>query len=216
MAKQARAIATRGQIVVGAASVFNRLGFERARLNDIVSESGLTRGAIYFHFQSKDELAAVVMEEFQTISLHAISSIATIDTYGMRQIAMLCREMGRLLEVDPIVRAAIRLIIELHSGETPIPAYLAWIESLKYFVGKAVDEGDTRPDTDPEHAAMFITEAFVGAHVLSHAVSGHTDLHGRIDRLADYLVKALMPDERLNAHPDLLGARWEPVPPATD
>ncbi|AUH67239.1 MULTISPECIES: ScbR family autoregulator-binding transcription factor [Gordonia] len=210
MAQQARAVETRRQIVVAAANLFSRVGYERARLNDIVGESGLTRGAIYFHFQSKDDLAAIVVDEFQATSMRAVGTIAQTDTYGMRQLVMLCREMGRLLVDDPVVRAGIRLIIELHSGEAPIPVYLAWIEAIKYFVTKAVEDGDVPPDTDAEEAAVFVTESFVGAHVLSYAVSGHDDLPARIDRLADYLVTALMPDERIAARSDLLGARWTP------
>ncbi|EGD53346.1 ScbR family autoregulator-binding transcription factor [Gordonia neofelifaecis] len=210
MVQQARAVETRRQIVIGAANLFSRVGYERARLNDIVGESGLTRGAIYFHFQSKDDLASIVVDEFQTVSMEAVAAIAQLDTYAMRQIAMLCREMGRLLVDDPVVRAGIRLIIELHSGEAPIPVYLAWIEAIKYFVAKGIDEGDVKPGIDPDDAAVFVTESFVGAHVLSHAVSGHDDLPARIDRLADFLVIALMPDDRVAAHPDLLGARWTP------
>lgn len=214
MAQQARAVQTRRQIVDGAAELFGRAGFERARLNDIVGETGLTRGAIYFHFESKEELAAAVVDEFGVRSAAAVAAVTATGDYAVRQIAMLCREMGRLLADDPVVGAGIRLVIELNSGQVPIPVYSAWIEALKHLVSVGLAEGDVRPGTDPAEAATFITEAFVGAHVLSYAVSGHDDLSARIDHLADTLMWTLMPAERVAAHPDLLGAQLAESVPA--
>lgn len=207
MAQQARAAQTRQQIVIGAARLFSRVGYERARLNDIVGETGLTRGAIYFHFQSKDELAKIIVDEFQTKSIEAIAAIAATGECGMCQVAMLNREMGRLISADPVVRAGIRLTVELNSGEAPIPVYLAWIEALKYLVSLGIEENDVRPDVTPHDGAVFITEAFVGAQILSHAVSGLDDLPERIDRLTGFLLNGLMPDDRLAARPEITRAR---------
>ncbi|MGB3301259.1 ScbR family autoregulator-binding transcription factor [Gordonia sp. (in: high G+C Gram-positive bacteria)] len=207
MAQQARALETRRQILITAAHVFRRVGFDRTRLNDIVEESGLTRGAIYFHFKSKDEIADVVVDELAASSLEAVAAVAETGDYAMRQIGMLCREMGRLLIDDPVVSAGIRLVIELKSGKEPIPAYLGWIEALKYLVACGIEQGDVREGVDPEQAAIFIAEAFVGAHVLSYAVTGHEDLAERIDNLADNLIWSLMTAEQVAARPDLLGAR---------
>lgn len=207
MAQQARASQTRRQIVLGAARVFSRVGFERARLNDIVDETGLTRGAIYFHFQSKDDLAKIVVDEFQTTSIETVAAIAATGECGMCQVAMLNREMGRLIGLDPVVRAGIRLTVELNSGEAPIPAYLAWIEALKYLVSVGIEENDVRPGITPHDGAVFITEAFVGAQILSHAASGLDDLPERIDRLTGFLLNGLMPDDRLAARPEITQAR---------
>lgn len=207
MAQQARAAQTRQQIILGAAELFSRVGYDRARLNDIVGETGLTRGAIYFHFQSKDDLATIVIEEFQTKSIDAIAAIAQTGECGMCQIAMLNREMGRLLTVDPVVRAGIRLVVERNAGQAPIPAYLAWIEALKYLVSLGIEQGDVRRGVSPDDGAVFITEAFVGAQILSHAVSGLGDLPARIDRLTGFLLNGLMPDDRLAARPEIGDAR---------
>lgn len=207
MAQQARAVQTRQQIVVAAANLFSRVGFERARLNDIVGESGLTRGAIYFHFQSKDELAKIVVDQFQTTSIEAVAEIAATGQCAMCQIVMLNREMGRLLTADPVMRAGIRLTIELNSGEGPVPAYLAWIEALHYLVSLGIHEGDVRAGITPKDAAVFIAGAFVGAQVLSQAVSGLEDLPERIERLTGFLLNALMPDDRVAAHPTIVDAR---------
>jgi AcrR family transcriptional regulator len=45
-----------------AAVVFARTSFERARLEDVAAGAGLTRAALLYHFKSKDELYARVVE----------------------------------------------------------------------------------------------------------------------------------------------------------
>lgn len=47
---------TREEILVAAAEVFSEKGFDAASLDEIAKRAGRTKGAIYAHFQSKDDL----------------------------------------------------------------------------------------------------------------------------------------------------------------
>ena len=53
--------ASRDGIIDAAATVFARLGYDRARMADIVEASGLSKGSVYFHFDSKEALAVAVL-----------------------------------------------------------------------------------------------------------------------------------------------------------
>jgi transcription-repair coupling factor (superfamily II helicase) len=53
MARQARAEITRDSVLAGAADVFLRLGYANASLSEIIAQSNVTKGALYFHFGSK-------------------------------------------------------------------------------------------------------------------------------------------------------------------
>ncbi|MFD6284792.1 TetR/AcrR family transcriptional regulator [Streptomyces sp. NPDC060205] len=55
--------ARRRQIVDAARARFASHGFARTSMADIVAESGLSNGAIYRHFTSKDEIVVAVCEE---------------------------------------------------------------------------------------------------------------------------------------------------------
>ncbi|MCU1529346.1 MAG: transcriptional regulator, partial [Frondihabitans sp.] len=55
--------ATRQEILRVAASAFARRGYAGTRMDDVIRESGLTKGAIYFHFPSKEELAGAVVDD---------------------------------------------------------------------------------------------------------------------------------------------------------
>lgn len=54
--QEARTAATRERLLAAAARIFARDGFEAARLEDIASAAGYTRGAFYANFNDKEEL----------------------------------------------------------------------------------------------------------------------------------------------------------------
>jgi TetR/AcrR family transcriptional repressor of nem operon len=49
---------TRSRILDAASVVFKRAGFQAGSVDDVMAEAGLTAGAFYSHFKSKDELFA--------------------------------------------------------------------------------------------------------------------------------------------------------------
>jgi AcrR family transcriptional regulator len=50
------------QILEAAMKVFSRAGFQKASMDDIVAESGLSKGALYWYFKSKDEIIAGILD----------------------------------------------------------------------------------------------------------------------------------------------------------
>lgn len=55
--------ATRARILLSAGEEFRRFGFQAARLNAIVENSGITKGSLFHHFAGKDDLAQQWMKE---------------------------------------------------------------------------------------------------------------------------------------------------------
>ena len=53
----------RAHVLASAARCFAREGFHRATMQDVVRESGLSPGALYRYFASKEELVAAIAEE---------------------------------------------------------------------------------------------------------------------------------------------------------
>ena len=53
---------TRARLIQAAADVFGERGFDAARLEDVAKRAGLTTGAIYGNFRSKEDLFLAVME----------------------------------------------------------------------------------------------------------------------------------------------------------
>ena len=55
---------TKATLLEAAAKVFARRGYEGASISEIVSEAGLTSGAVYAHYASKAELFNATLEAF--------------------------------------------------------------------------------------------------------------------------------------------------------
>lgn len=53
---QPRAVQTRAELLSAARDIFARDGFEAAKLQDIATTAGKTRGALYDHFKDKEDL----------------------------------------------------------------------------------------------------------------------------------------------------------------
>jgi AcrR family transcriptional regulator len=54
----------RNQILDAALSLFARQGFAHTSMNDIVRQSGVSKGGVYWHFQSKDALILAIFDAF--------------------------------------------------------------------------------------------------------------------------------------------------------
>jgi AcrR family transcriptional regulator len=67
--------ARREQILDGAWRAFARSGFHRATMQDVVRESGLSAGAVYSYFRSKEDIVAVAGELLRTELVGALEQV---------------------------------------------------------------------------------------------------------------------------------------------
>ncbi len=63
--RAAQGAATRAALVAAARRQFGEHGFAATSLDEIVAEANVTKGALYHHFQGKEDLFAAVYEEVQ-------------------------------------------------------------------------------------------------------------------------------------------------------
>jgi AcrR family transcriptional regulator len=61
---------TRRKLLKAARRIFVRDGFEAARIDDIATEAGHTRGAFYAHFKTKEDLFLALLEEQAAVNLN--------------------------------------------------------------------------------------------------------------------------------------------------
>jgi len=63
--KAEQADATRTALVAAARRLFTERGYAASSTNEIVEQAGVTRGALYHHFSTKDELFRAVFEQLE-------------------------------------------------------------------------------------------------------------------------------------------------------
>ena len=72
---QVRTEETQGKILEAAQSIFSELGFEKTQLEEVAARAGYTRGAIYAHYASKEDLFLALMEHRVVTKFIAIRQV---------------------------------------------------------------------------------------------------------------------------------------------
>lgn len=187
---QARAEATRTSVLMAAATVFERKGFAGSTISDILDEASVTKGALYFHFDSKESLAAAIIEQqADWREAHAPES-----RWAMQRIIDLSFRFVHALRSDPLVRASIRLTLERNTFRTDDPSpYEGWVSTVAQLFVEARDAGELHADVDPERAAAVAVAALTGTQLVSEALSGREDVVERVEDLWHLLLPGLVP-----------------------
>lgn len=192
---QARAGATRRSLLETAACLFHERGFAGTSISDIGNASGLTSGAIYFHFSNKDALARAIVEaHFATwpvlIERHTGAGVPAV--VGLVRLSF---DVARAFRDDPLVRGGARLWSERYGIDATLPApFVGWIAAVRALLERAREEGELADRIDPAGAAKSIIHAFFGLHTVSDALSGRVDIENDLADLWCLLLPALLAD----------------------
>jgi AcrR family transcriptional regulator len=151
MIKQERAERTREAIIRAAAAVFERDGFTTAPLGDITRKATVTKGALYFHFASKRELAlAVVDEAADTVHWLLADARRRQDAELPLQILIDLSHalVGRLAD-DQVLRAGLRLGADPDLYPERVGLSLDWAGVVDEVLrgSDASDAGSVSPDS---------------------------------------------------------------------
>jgi AcrR family transcriptional regulator len=155
--KLERGQSTREQLIAVATRLFGERGYEGASIEAVLRESGVSRGALYHHFDSKEALFEAVFEAVET----SVSQDIVEATTGLDDPVEALRAGSVAwvrLAADPVVRRVV--IIDA-------PAVLGWdrwreIENryglgmLKVAVQGVADAGRLQPDLVDLFAHMVL------------------------------------------------------------
>ena len=180
MPQQRRAQATRRAITLAAAEEFDRVGYDGTPLNAILRRGGVTKGAFYFHFSSKEALAVAL------VRLQARVWSRLWRRWKRRELDPLSIAVGaineamRLVERDVVLRAG----SSLARRRAGLPAAeqsraLDWERQLVELLRKAADSGLLRAGVEPCSAARVVHAAVLGAGVLGSDQPGELGVADR-------------------------------------
>jgi AcrR family transcriptional regulator len=189
--KVGRGQATRLRIVATATALFSELGYEATSIEAVLRDSGVSRGALYHHFDSKESVFAAVLEAIEA----ELAQAAIAASRGIADPAEALRA-GCNVFLDLTRTAKIRQIVLVDA-----PAVLGWqkwreIEArygfglLKAALEAAAARGQVRPDLVDMYAHMLLAALIEVALMVSRAddpagalKSGRAALGELLDRL---------------------------------
>ncbi|MFE1547821.1 ScbR family autoregulator-binding transcription factor [Streptomyces sp. NPDC058718] len=199
MAQQERAIATRRRLLMGAAEVFDERGYAAASINEIQARSGVKKGAMYFHFKSKEEIAQGVMASQLEVALESHS----LSSSPMQQVIDLTHELAHRLRTDTLFRASIRLTVEQGTFQPhDTDVYDWWLRAFTRDLARAQGAGELREELSPEDVAASVVGSFTGIQMLSHVTCDRRDLRHRLTSWWQQILPGLTtPDAAVRALP---------------
>jgi AcrR family transcriptional regulator len=86
-----RSASTRGALVASARALFAEHGFAGAGREDIVAAAGVTRGAMYHHFASKEDLFVAVVEQIEEEVVAMVATAAMVVDDPIEQLRLGCQ-----------------------------------------------------------------------------------------------------------------------------
>jgi AcrR family transcriptional regulator len=164
---QTRSKKTRSQIMNAAIEEFCRSGYDAASVSDICVEAGVSKGAFYHHFSSKQELFLVIMQDW----LQRIDTQLFVNRMPEKNVPQAILDMGSTLGV----------IFQAASGQLPmfmefmvqasrdkdvwnavIAPYRQFQQGFSDLINEGKKEGSFSSDVDVEEAAWVLISLAVG------------------------------------------------------
>lgn len=186
MVKQDRAVRTRRAILEAAAAVFDEKGYKAAKLTDILERVNLTKGALYFHFASKEALANAVLEA----QVHE-TPLPTPQRYKAQEYVDMGLIYTYLLVHDPLLRASARLSLDQIPGLNRSSPYVEWVERNTRVLTEAKAQGELLLHVDPAETARITVGAFGGMNAMVSTLTPRLDLEREIPALYRHLLAAI-------------------------
>ena len=206
MARQARSEATRQRIITAAVDLFNEIGYPSAGLAEIVERAQMTKGALYYHFDSKEDLAVAIISDGGAVVITAFQEMAASPAPALETMIHGSFVVASLMSTNTMVRTAVQLCRAMAGfSEAARRAYADWLNLMKAAARRAQAEGDVRGDLDPGAVATCVVSAIAGAELVSNAQSGGDDLIARLTSVWEILLPAIAEDSGLDYFREFLG-----------
>lgn len=124
--RQQRAHETKAKILKAAARSFSIDGYAATSMNDIVAEAASTKGAVYFHFDSKETIARELINHWLT-ALGGIRQTTDESAIpAIEKLAAFFNGSAALIADDALARAGLRLTTEAGLDTAPPASVSGW------------------------------------------------------------------------------------------
>jgi len=128
---------TRENILKGALKTFSEKGLAKARLEDIAKEVGVTRGAIYWHFENKVQLFSELFKKTLKVVLKDARKILESDLSPLEKIRVLLIHLGTKSIEDEDYRAIGNIFNYQYEWSKDVS------DVVKQLAGRASEVGET-------------------------------------------------------------------------
>lgn len=191
---------TRQKIIAAAAPLFNKQGYAGCVIKDIMAATGLEKGGIYRHFESKEEIAAEAFD-------YAWMVASAVRQQGLEdipnQVDRLKQHIARFVMRSNIPGGCPLLNTGVDSDDgNPIlrervrNALKGWQKMLRSILVEGMEAGTVRRDVDPEKVSRLIISGLEGGMLVSRIEKNEEALRTVMHYLDNYLEQNVRPSKR--------------------
>ena len=185
---------TRQHLLEAAFAEFHRNGFRAASIDAILKATGVTKGALYYHFRNKAELGYAVVEEIiRPFVEENWKPVCQADNIIDGAIAVLHARMAERSDIALTLGCPFNnLIQEMSPVDAGFRARLQairedWRQGVAAAIARGQAEGDIRADVDPQGTADFIIAGIEGCIGMAKGAQSQTFYQGGMRGLEQYL-----------------------------
>jgi TetR/AcrR family transcriptional repressor of nem operon len=170
----ARGEGTRENIIRTAAALFNQHGFAGASMSDIMAATGLQKGGIYRHFESKEQLAVEALDYAVSLMGRRFAQALEGKTHSLDRLGAIIG-VFEALPHDPPVPGGCPMMNASVENDDGNPALRerarTAMDGLRALVVRVTEggrkRGELRAEVDAETLASVLISTLEGAVVMS-------------------------------------------------
>ena len=190
---------TRYRILNAAINTFSKKGYHNTRIDDIVDAAKTSKGGIYFHFPSKQDIFLGLIDEFANLLERRISQAIENQGGGIQRVdaaLQACistfQEYRKLSKIFLVQAVGLGLVYE----EKQQQIHNRFATIVKTHLDEAVNQGDIEP-IDTQIAALAWM-GVINEIVIRWIHTGEPDLEHALPELRSFLLRSIgTPKDRI-------------------
>ncbi|MFG2978406.1 ScbR family autoregulator-binding transcription factor [Streptomyces sp. NPDC048331] len=192
---QDRSERTRRKLVHAGAEMFHRNGYANATLGEIAAFAGVTKGALYFHFASKDELAEAVQLRGCELLYESVRELRASGLSPLQTLINTTHWLAINLCEEPAIPASFRITKECAGLPTlATDFYRIWLAEIYELLRQARDTGELRADVHWESIESLVAAVACGIEALAGTGMPYAEFQLRVSWLWSLLMPCLVPE----------------------
>lgn len=190
---------TRQLIIEKAAIIFNQKGYAGSSIQDILTATNLTKGAIYGNFESKNEIAIEAFKYSVDLVTQAVRERSLKKTKSYDKLMEAVKFYRDYLFNEPVEGGCPILNMAPEVDDTNpemrqrvVKALENWQYSVKRVVEKGIENGEIKPNVQADEFSILFVASLEGGIMMSRLYKESRHLHIVLDQLERIIRNELM------------------------
>jgi AcrR family transcriptional regulator len=188
----------RQRLIDAAERVFGEQGFERATVDMVAAEAGVSKGSVYNYFDSKSELfLAVFLDQLPDEHGELMDNVLTCDGAGAKVELLIDWWFANTAQSEKLNPLLLEFWLSASRHEDGMiieslrSRYLLWREVLTNIIANGIATGEFHADQQPANTAAVLMAMFDGLILQGIMKVGVTIDQAFLDRLKQGILASL-------------------------